>query len=144
MRCGLNRTWAGIQGTATFGFGNYDAMTASLQKRLSSGLQFQAAYTYGHALANSGTTLSGSQNFSYLDPRNISTSYANAAWDIRHNLTLAFNYEIPFGKGKRYGGSMNRALQMIAGNWQTNGILSLRTGVPYTVNASGCQLVSER
>ena len=49
-----------ISGTATFGFGNYDAMIASLQKRMSAGLTFQAAYTYGHALANSGTTLSGS------------------------------------------------------------------------------------
>ena len=50
-----------ISGTATFGFGNYNAMTASLQKRFSKGLQFNAAYTYGHALANTGTTLSGSQ-----------------------------------------------------------------------------------
>ncbi len=133
----------GIQGTATFGFGNYDAMTASLQKRLSSGLQFQAAYTYGHALANSGTTLSGSQNLGTLDPLNYATSYTNASWDIRHNFTTSFNYELPFGRGKQYGASMNRALQTIAGNWQVNGILSLRTGVPYTLSASGCQLVSD-
>ena len=56
----------GISGTATFGFGNYQGMTAKLEKRYSAGLQFVAAYTYGHALANSGTTLSGSQGFNYL------------------------------------------------------------------------------
>ena len=46
----------GISGTASFGFGNYDAMTAKCTKRLSNGLQFQSAYTWGHALADTGTT----------------------------------------------------------------------------------------
>ncbi len=131
-----------VSGTATFGVGNYNAMTASLQKRLSSGLQFQAAYTYGHALANSGTTLSGSGGLYNIDPLNYNRSYTNASWDIRHNFTTAANYEIPFGKGKQYGSSLNRAVQTLAGNWQMNGILSLRTGQPYTVYASGCQLES--
>ncbi len=133
----------GISGTATFGFGNYDAMIASLQKRMSAGLTFQASYTYGHALANTGTTLSGSQNLGTLDPTNYNSSYTNASWDIRHNFTMVANYEIPFGRGKTYGANMNKAVQAIAGNWQVNGILTLRTGVPYTVSASGCQLVSD-
>ena len=132
----------GIQGTATFGFGNYEAMTASLRKRLSAGLQFQAAYTYGHALANTGTTLSGSPGFGYLDPLNYATSYSSAAWDIRHNFTTAFNYDIPFGRGRQYGADLNRFVQAVLGDWQVNGILTLRTGVPFTLRANGCQLVS--
>ncbi len=131
-----------VSGTATFGVGNYNAMTASLQKRLTSGLQFQAAYTYGHALADSGTTLSGSNGLYNIDPLNYNASYTSASWDIRHNFTTVFNYEIPFGKGKQYGGNLNRAVQTIAGNWQVNGVLSLRTGQPYTIYASGCQLES--
>lgn len=132
----------GVSGTSTFGFGNYEAMTAGLQKRLTSGLQFQAAYTYGHALANTGTTLSGSQNFYTINPLDLNANYTSAAWDIRHNFTMAFNYELPFGRGKQYGASLNRVVQTLAGNWQVNGILTLRTGVPYTVSASGCQLES--
>ncbi len=53
----------GISGTSTFGNGNYQAMTAKLEKRLSKRLEFISSYTYGHALANTGTTLSGSNNF---------------------------------------------------------------------------------
>lgn len=131
-----------ISNTSTFGFGNYNALTASLRKRLTAGLQFQAAYTYGHALANTGTTLSGSQNFGFLDPTNISSSYSSAAWDIRHNFTTTANYDIPFGKGRQYGANLNRLVDAVAGGWQVNGILSLRTGVPYTLSASGCQVVS--
>ncbi len=133
-----------ISGTASWGFGNYDAMTAKLEKRMSNGLQFIAAYTYGHALANSGTTLSGSSGFGTLDPTNYNSSYANAAWDIRHNFTTGFNYSIPFGRGQTYGANLNRAVDALLGNWQANGILTLHTGQPFTLNASGCQGVWNR
>ncbi len=128
----------GVSGTASFGFGNYDAATVELQKRMTNGLQVIASYTYGHALANSGTTLSGSNGFAYKDPRDLSTSYSNAAWDIRHNFTLGFNYELPFGKGKMYGANLNPIVQAIVGNWQTNGVASFRTGSPFTIRSNGC------
>ncbi len=85
----------GISGTASFGFGNYDAMTVSLQKRMSDGLQFQAAYTYGHALANSGTTLSGSNGLYNIDGTNWAKAYSTASWDIRHNFTASVQLRHP-------------------------------------------------
>jgi hypothetical protein len=128
-----------ISGTSTFGFGNYHAMTAKLEKRFSRGLQFITSYTWGHALANSSTTLSGSSGFGYRDARNISTSYANAAWDIRHNFTTGFNYDVPFGRGKALGVNMNRAIDTVVGGWMVNGIFSFHTGQPFTVRSNGCQ-----
>jgi hypothetical protein len=129
----------GISGTATFGIGNYNALTAKLEKRLSKGLQFITAYTYGHALANTGTTLSGSQNFQTKSNLNYNLDYSSAAWDIRHNFTTGFTYDLPFGRGKQFGGDINRAVDIALGSWQVNGILTLHTGQPYTVSASGCQ-----
>lgn len=131
-----------ISGTATFGFGSYHALTAKLEKRLSQGLQFITAYTYGHALATSGTTLSGSPGLYNKDPLNISGDYSSASWDIRHNLTSGFSWQLPFGRGKQYGANLNRVVDTVLGNWQLNGILSLHTGQPYTLTASGCQLES--
>ncbi len=106
---------------------------------MSNGLQFVASYTYGHALANSGTTLSGSSGFGYRDNTNISTSYANAAWNIGQNFTFGANYDIPFGKGKKYGGSMNKFAQALLGDWSLNTIMTFHTGQPYTIRANGCQ-----
>jgi hypothetical protein len=126
-----------VSGTATFGIGNYEAMTASLTKRLSNGLQGQLSYTYGHALSDTGTTLSGSPGFFELDGTKIGTSYASAPWDIRHAVVGSFNYEIPFGRGKQYGANLNKVVQTAAGNWQLNGILTLRTGQPFTLNSGG-------
>jgi hypothetical protein len=128
-----------ISGTASFGYGNYEALTAKLEKRFSKGLQFISSYTYGHALADSGTTLSGSNGLYTKDPANFATSYASASWDIRHTFVTGFTYQIPFGRGMTYGGNMNRVLDTVVGGWQTNGILTLHTGQPYTLRANGCQ-----
>lgn len=131
-----------VAGTASFGVGNFDALTAYLQKRTSSGLQFTASYQYGHALANSGTTLSGASGLFNYDPLNYNKSYTNASWDIRHNFTAGVNYEIPYGRGKAHGSNLNPALDLIIGNWQLNSLATFHTGQPYTIYASGCQLES--
>jgi Carboxypeptidase regulatory-like domain len=128
-----------ISGTASFGYGNYEALTAKLEKRFSKGLQFITSYTYGHALADSGTTLSGSNGLYTKDPANFATSYASASWDIRHTFVTGFTYQIPFGRGRAYGSNINRVADVLVGGWQTNGILTLHTGQPYTLRANGCQ-----
>src|SRR5207302_1593435 len=129
----------GLQMTVSNGFGNYAAGSAKLEKRFSHGLQFLTAYTWSHALANSNTPLSGSSNLGYPDPSNWGSGYSSASWDIRHSFTSAFNYDVPFGRGKKYGANMNRAVDIIAGNWHLNGLVSLRTGVAYGIAGSSCQ-----
>lgn len=128
-----------ISGTASFGYGNYEGLTSKLEKRFSRGLQFITTYTYGHALANTGTTLSGSNGFGIPDPRNYASGYSTAAWDLRHNFSSSFVWEVPFGKGKAYGGSMNRVFDAVAGNWQMNGVVVVHTGAPFTLRSNGCQ-----
>ena len=120
--------------TVSNGFGNYAAGSAKLEKRFSSGLQFLTAYTWSHALANAGTPLSGSSNIGFPDPTNWGSGYSSASWDIRHSFTSAFNYDLPFGKGKQFGGNMNRAADIVVGSWHVNGLLTLRTGVAYGLN----------
>ena len=129
---------AGVNNTTTFGFGNYAGLTAKWEKRYSSGLQYLVAYTYGHALANSGTPLSGSAGFTTKDPTNYGLNYSSAAWDIRHSTTASFLYDLPFGKGKRFLNSANKVTNGVIGGWQMNGILTLRTGSPFTLGTNNC------
>jgi hypothetical protein len=120
------------------GWGNYAGLTTKLEKRLSGGLQATAAYTYGHALANTGTTLSGSTGFGNKDNTNINLGYSSAAWDIRHNLAASFVYDVPFGHGKKFGNGLSKPVSSLLGNWQVNGILTLHTGNPFTLRSNGC------
>jgi len=126
----------GLSMTSSFGFGNYSAGSVKIEKRFTNGLQFLTSYVWSHALADGNTPLSG--NTSILDQTNYSSSYTSASWDIRHSMTTSFNYELPIGKGKRFGGGMNSFVDKIVGGWQANGILTLRTGIPFTMSGSGC------
>jgi hypothetical protein len=129
----------GLSMTSSFGYGNYAAMSTKVEKRLHKGLQFLAAYVWSHAMANSGTPLSGASGLGTPDPTNFASEYSSASWDIRHSFTNAFLYDIPFGRGKSLGTGMNPLADKIIGNWHVNGILTLRTGQPYTLRYNGCQ-----
>jgi hypothetical protein len=121
----------GVNYTGTFGFGRYAGMTAKWEKRFSSGLQYLTSYTWGHALATSGTTLSGSRGLQLKDPYNWSDNYSTAGWDIRHNFVASFLYDLPL----RFS---SRAANLALGGWQVNGILTLRTGNPFTLTTNNC------
>lgn len=143
INCNDRRPYPNIGGvnfTGTFGYGNYHGATAKWEKRYSNGLMGMVSYTFGHALATSGTTLSGSAGFAFKDPRDINgSSYASAAWDVRHSMVANFIYDLPFGKGKQFGTDMNRAADILVGGWQVNGILTLRSGPPFTLRSDRCQ-----
>jgi hypothetical protein len=128
-----------VNQTTTFGYGNYHGLTAKFEKRFSGGLQYLASYTYGHALATSGTTLGGSEGAAVKDPWDYDSGYASAAWDRRHNFTGSFLYDLPFGRGKAFGGDAHPVVNAIVGDWQVNGILTLRTGGPFTLRSDRCQ-----
>jgi len=129
----------GLSMTVSNGFGNYAAGSAKLEKRYTNGLQFITSYTWSHALANAGTPLSGSSNLGFPDPSNWASGYSSASWDIRHSFTTGFNYDIPFGKGKKWGGNMPRVADVLVGGWHSNGLLTLRTGVMYGIAGTSCQ-----
>src|ERR1035438_3622260 len=54
----------------------------------------------------------------------------NADQDIRHNFVFSSLYEIPFGKGKQFGGDVPTAVNYVIGGWQWNNIVTLQTGTP--------------
>ena len=46
---------------------------------------------------------------------------------------------MPFGRGKKFGAKLNSAADKVLANWHVNGLLSLRSGVPFTLRYNGCQ-----
>lgn len=128
-----------ILGTASIGVQRYDALQAVLQKKMSSGLLGQLSYTYSKCMTDSNGFWgsSGGQgaasNAFYSDPYNTRLDMGPCYWDVKHVLTGYAVYELPFGKGKKYGSQLNRVAQAIAGNWQAGAILTLRGGFPLTV-----------
>jgi hypothetical protein len=56
----------------------------------------------------------------------------------RHNLQITNILALPFGKGQKW---LNEGmLSVVLGNWQTNSIIALMSGRPFSVTASGASL----
>ena len=120
--------------TATFGRSNYHALTAKLEKRFSQGVQYLMSYTWSHALTDVNTPLSGGPG--QRDPHNIAASYSSANFDMRHRWVLSGLWELPFGRGKKFGSDMGKALNLLVGGWQINGITTFSTGQPFSLGTN--------
>jgi hypothetical protein len=108
---------------------NYNGLSVELRQRLSHGLTLLASYTWSHALDVS----SDSNNGGYpQNPYNWKGDYANSSWDVRHRFVASFNYALPF-----FSSGANGFVRQALGGWQTNGIVTLQTGFPFNVIASG-------
>jgi hypothetical protein len=89
-------------------------------------------YSWSHAIDNVilefGGGAAGPQP---QDPRNLRAERGNSIIDLRHRFTAGYLYQLPFGKGQAMA-IRNRALDLLAGGWPTNGILTIQTGQPFS------------
>jgi hypothetical protein len=100
---------------------SYNSMQVKLDRRFSNGFLINSSYTYGKAL---GYQQEDAGLAFYIDPRR---NWEQLDFDRRHNLSLGYVYELPLGKGKRWG-KENRAVAAVIGGWQLNGSFSVLSG----------------
>jgi hypothetical protein len=120
------------------GYSNYNAMVVTLQKRYSAGLTVNANFTWSHALGiistNQAYTLDNAGN-----PFNLNSDYGPQYFDRRYSFNLLSSYQLPFGKGKRWGNNANPVLSRIISGWTVSPILSAASGVPINFGTGSYQ-----
>jgi len=95
------------------------------------------SYTWSHSLDDSGGAFIGSV---VALPNNPLASYGNSGEDQRHVFTGSAVYNFPFGHGQRFGGSSNRAVELVIGGWQTNIIGLFATGQPFEISTGATNM----
>ena len=112
---------------------NYNSLQVRLEKRFSHGLQYEAAYTFAHALDNASSASLGSvNNGDFRDQRFPNAEYGNADFDVRHRFVFSYIYDLPFGRGRMLAKNASGFVNQILGNWQMSGVFSAATGNYYT------------
>ena len=118
--------------SAPIGRQQYHGFQSKLTKRFSAGLSFLATYTFGKTLEQ--VTLLNAQDFvlSNIDATPLEKRSADQI-DIPQKFTVAYVWELPFGKGKPVGANWSKAADMVAGGWQINGNITYQSGwaIPY-------------
>ncbi|MGD0832078.1 MAG: TonB-dependent receptor [Terracidiphilus sp.] len=127
---------AAIQGASNQGMGNYHALGVKLQSHLRNGLSLISAYTWSHDIddiTNSGLSVGNNGRASYPNQQ-LTLQRGNSDWNIADRWVTAFQYDLPFGRGRKYGSNLSRVADAFVGGWQTGGILTVESGPWYTVN----------
>jgi carboxypeptidase family protein len=118
----------------------YHAFQLKAEKRLSNGLSMLVTYTNSKSIddASIGTYTSWIGGFSKLrDPNNLKLERSLSEWDIPQVFQVAYLWQLPFGKGKKWGSGWNSAVNAFLGGWQTNGMWRFDNGQPVALFVSG-------
>jgi hypothetical protein len=72
-------------------------------------------------------------------PGTRSADWALSQIQLNHNFTASVIYDLPFGKGKRFGSSWNGGVNAVLGNWELDLIQKITSGFPVFVITSNNQ-----
>ncbi len=119
----------------SWGNGAYHGLQLSLNRRFQQGLTFLASYTWSKSIDSGCSGWFGVEGCSVQNPYQLAADRSVSATDLTHFLTTAWVYQLPFGQGALR--TPHRALNLLLADWQVNGIVTLRSGQPYSARVSG-------
>jgi Carboxypeptidase regulatory-like domain/TonB dependent receptor len=106
---------------------NYNALQVSYEKRFSQGLQLNANFAL-------------QRGYNYGNDEEV---YKKSLWgrldDLREKqLTVFGNYELPFGKSRRFGGDVPTWLNYVIGGYELSTSIDWASGLPFSATLSNC------
>lgn len=114
-----------LGGVYPAGTAKSEAVTVTLDKRLSAGLYGRLSYRFAKQIDN---VSSGSPQA----PSNLDVEMTLSPGDVTHSLQASYTYELPFGKGKTWL-SNGEWVSKIAGGWSVSGLTTWRGGTPLMI-----------
>lgn len=119
---------------------DYHSLQVQIRGSNRRGFQFAANYTFQKSIDDqSDETVGAGTGFSFpFDSTNVGANRARSDFDVNHVVRGYVIYDLPFGRGKRWGSGFNSIAQQALGGWQVNTILDISSGFPFTVT-SGSQ-----
>ena len=112
------------------GISNYHALTARLTKRFSQGVSALVSYTWGKEMDYNGGD--SSEQTLLQNDNNPRADYSPGDVDTGQRFVASPIWQLPFGSGQRF---LNRPglVNGLAGGWELSGIITLQTGIPYSI-----------
>jgi len=129
-----NPNFANERYTSQVGNTYYHALQLSLEQRFRSGLLLNTSYTWSKNIDDVAIGVKCADGISsdviVYNVYDIAADRGLSPLDTRHNFSLSYSYELPFGRGKAFGSNSAGVTRVLLGGWQFNGIFSARTGLP--------------
>lgn len=135
-----------IQASFGGGFATYHAFQTKIEKRYANGFYFLNSFTFSKAIDNAGGHLeTANGDNSRMNLRNLASEKGNGSYNQPYNNTTSFVWEVPYGRGRKFGSSLNRGIDAVLGGWRLTGIQTIAAGLPVNFSyspATGVQVAT--
>ena len=106
----------------------YNSFQSTLTIKALSGWTVQGNYTYQQLMTWDGPY---DTNYYFLyGPQNGAGGYGQSSLLPHNQITIAQNYDIPFGHGQKYGSSAGKGVDLVLGGWTVSAITTYYSGIP--------------
>jgi hypothetical protein len=125
--------WGEVNTRASGANASYNSLQIEVNHRYKSGVTFNSAYTWAKSLASnqgySPTSYAGeTAGARTMDYYNLKAEYGDVYATRRHHWVTSVVYELPVGRGRAFGGNMNRVVDAFVGGWQLSSIFLVQSG----------------
>ncbi len=122
-----NYGWtAGVGDFCNCASSQYNSFQAIFSVKNLAGYTLQGNYTYQVV---QGDGWGGNEAYTFLYDRPL--GYGNDPLQPHNQVVLAQNYDIPFGRGRKYGANVNKFVDAVFGGWNISGITTYYSGLPF-------------
>jgi hypothetical protein len=118
----------------TGGSSIYHGLSLKMERRFANGVGVLASWTFSKNISDDSATLG--QAVGHQDAFNRRADRSVVEADIPQRFVSSFSYELPIGKGKRFGANWHRAGDLLLGGWQVNAIVMVQSGFPVALTSS--------
>ncbi len=131
----LNQNVEAFNYEDSVGYSRFEGLSVNVRKRLQKGIAIQATYLYGHSI-DDASSIGGSGSVVAQDPNSLNAEEGNSSFDIRHQVSGNWVFELPFGPNREFlaqGGFWSKVLDgfSISGNY------AFQSGSYFTPNYVG-------
>jgi hypothetical protein len=117
----------------------FHSLQAKVEHRFSGGFTVLASWIWSKGLGDiRGSSPEGAAPGSgYQNPANLRQERGPLDTQLAHSFVLSEIWDLPYGRGRRFGSNLNPVVNTILGGWSLGGILTLTTGRPFNVTVNG-------
>ncbi|MBI4874187.1 MAG: TonB-dependent receptor [Acidobacteria bacterium] len=117
------------------GFSNYHALQTKLEKKFSRGLYLLNSFTFSKSIDNAAGHLeTANGDNSRVNYRDLRNEKGVGSYNQPLNNTSTLVYDLPYGKGRRFGSSAHSLVQGVVGNWRLTAINTMTSGMPVNLS----------
>jgi len=117
----------------------FHSLQAKVEHRFSGGFTLLASWIWSRGIgdARGGNPAGQAPGSGYQNPANLRSERGLLDTQLAHSFVLSEIWDLPYGRGRRFGSHLHPVLDTFLGGWSLGGILNLTTGRPFNVTVSG-------